>query len=435
MNKKKHLLICILFIILSWDHLLAETISVEEEKKLGEQFIVKIFNSSKIIKDYELNKYINCVGQKIVKTLEGKSFNYNFHIIDSDDYNAFASLAGYIFVNRGFILAMEGEEELAGILAHEIAHSYLRHIALQIEKSNKVGAGMFAGLLAGILLASSSSSMDDAAVFGTIAAGQSTMLSYSREHERQADQVGLKQLAMAGYEVDGLLDILEKLKRRSIYGDIPVYLQTHPMLDDRISYLKTAKSITKQNEKRETDNFIFKLMQARLIALYRDKLDALNYFEQKIKENTKNPIFEYGYSIVLAKLNREKEAKLHIDKAIKSDKENLYFLRAKLEILTLCNKNKEVISFSENLTKTVLDDPKINFFIAKAYINEKEYKKALKNLTKINRQDDNYNEAFYLISTCYGNIGKIKEAYNYLSLYYKKEHNPQKASFYQKKSK
>jgi predicted Zn-dependent protease len=159
---------------------------------------------------------VNDVGQKVVAVLPPQPFKYRFYVIKEDGYNAFASPAGHIFVNSGLIEAMESEEELAGVIAHEIAHVSLRHISKKIERSKKIGMATLAGVVAGVLLGSGGAAEAASAVtVGTLAAGQSVALAYSRDDEAEADQVGLEHLNRAGYSAQGLLTVLKKCEAGS----------------------------------------------------------------------------------------------------------------------------------------------------------------------------------------------------------------------------
>ena len=112
-------------------------LTVSEEEELSRDILRYIYRHYEIIDDPVVVEYVNKVGNRIVAALEDPLFNYRFHVINVDAYNAFAIPAGYIFINSGLMAAMDSEEELAGILAHEIAHVNARHISQQIERSKK----------------------------------------------------------------------------------------------------------------------------------------------------------------------------------------------------------------------------------------------------------------------------------------------------------
>ena len=130
----------------------AYSLTVSEEEKLSRGILKHIYQQYEIIEDPAIVDYVNKVGNRIVEGLEEPLFNYRFHIIKVDAYNAFAIPAGYIFINSGLLAAMDSEEELAGILAHEIAHVNARHISQRIERSRKTGWATMAGMAAGILM-------------------------------------------------------------------------------------------------------------------------------------------------------------------------------------------------------------------------------------------------------------------------------------------
>jgi len=223
----------------------AFSLTVSEEEKLSRSILGYIYRQYEIIEDPVIVDYVNRVGNRIVEGLEDPLFNYRFHVINVDAYNAFAIPAGYIFINSGLLAAMDSEEELAGILAHEIAHVNARHISQLIERSKKIGWATMAGVAAGILLgAAGGGEAAQAVTKGSQAAGAAAQLSYSRDNEIQADQLGLIYLTDAGvkkYPQDPMAHyryglILARVGRR----------------DEAIDYLRTAM------EKRAFDPYILR---------------------------------------------------------------------------------------------------------------------------------------------------------------------------------
>ena len=171
----------------------ASGITIQQEEELANEFIKLILSHYEIITDPLITNYINEVGQKIVSTLPPQPFFYHFYVIKEDTYNAFATPAGHIFIYSGLLEAMDSEEELASILAHEISHVKSVVIFLKkIERAEKVNYATLAGVVAGVLLGTAgASAAANAVTIGSMAAGQSYALAYGREDERQADQIGL----------------------------------------------------------------------------------------------------------------------------------------------------------------------------------------------------------------------------------------------------
>ena len=216
------------------------SITVKEEEDMSRQMMAMIHKYFEIVDDPSVVTYVNQIGNRILSALPQQPFKYHFYVIKEDVYNAFATPAGHIFVYTGLLDAMVEEEELAGILGHEIAHVYCRHISQKIERSKKIGVATLAGIAAGILLGVGGAGEAASAVtMGSMAAGQSAELSYSRENEMQADQFGLKFITEAGYSAGGLLKILKKIRSKTWFGSdqIPKYLMTHPAVEDRIAFI------------------------------------------------------------------------------------------------------------------------------------------------------------------------------------------------------
>ena len=202
-------------------------ISIKEEKELSKEFMRYVNRYYEVIDDPLITAYVTNIGEKLLSGLPPQPFEYNFFVIKEDVFNAFAIPAGYIFINSGLLLAMDHEDELAGILAHEISHVVCRHISKRIDQSKKIDLATMAGVVAGIFLgvAGGSPEAAQALTLGSMAAGQTLSLAHSREDESQADHFGLEYLKQAGYSAEGLLVILKKIRSRQWFGtnQIPTY--------------------------------------------------------------------------------------------------------------------------------------------------------------------------------------------------------------------
>ena len=299
----------------------AFSITVSEEEKLSRGILRYIYQHYEIIDDPVIVEYVNRVGNRIVAGLEDPLFNYRFNVINVDAYNAFAIPAGYIFINSGLIAAMENEEELAGILAHEIAHVNARHISQRIERSRKIGWATMAGMAAGILMgAAGGGEAAEAVTKGSQAAGLSAELSYTRDNEIQADQLGLIYLTDAGYGGEGLLKILKKMRSKQWFDteQIPTYMRTHPAIDDRITYLdgqiaSTAKT-AKPDPQKPTDEF--DRAHTYLITQYGDENLVLKSLHGEVSKHPQDPMAHYRYGLILARVGRRGEAIDHMRTAL-----------------------------------------------------------------------------------------------------------------------
>ena len=190
----------------------AFALSIEEERKMGEQFLAQINQSLRLVEDDFANSYINDLGQYLLRSLETKPFPFRFYIIQNGDLNAFAGPGGHIFFFTGLIEAMDEVDELAGVLSHEIAHVSARHLSERMEQSTMVQLATLAGVLLGALVGGEASG---AIMTGSMAAVMQKQLAYSRDNERQADQLGFKFMAVAGFDPSGMIVTFKKIKKIS----------------------------------------------------------------------------------------------------------------------------------------------------------------------------------------------------------------------------
>jgi predicted Zn-dependent protease len=283
----------------------ARAITIQAEEKLAKEFLKVVHQQYQIIDDPLTETYINQVGNRVLAGFLPQPFQYHFAVIKQDVLNAFAGPGGYIFINSGLLVALDNENELAGILGHEISHVVCRHISKKIDQSGKIEAATLAGMVAGILLGGvgGGGSAASALTVGSQAAGQATMLHYSREDERQADKTGLPKLYKAGYTAYGLLNALKKIGSWEWYGpnDFPTYLNTHPGTQERIGYISDWISKNKPGAKPHYGGDIrFNRIRMRLQALYTDPDLALQKFQEKTRENPDSFFGHYGYALTLA---------------------------------------------------------------------------------------------------------------------------------------
>ncbi len=215
-------------------------INKSQEEQLGRSVVAQLRSAGAINEDPQLTEYIQALGSRLVGQANDGTQSFQFFVVDDNAINAFALPGGFIGVNAGLILTSESESELAGVLAHEIAHVTQRHIARSIYDSQRTSMLSMATMLAAILLGAATDSSGQA-VTGLITAGQAAsmqqQINFTRSNEREADRVGIETLAAAGFDTRGMASFFEKLARR--YGmareQIPAILQTHPVTTERIA--------------------------------------------------------------------------------------------------------------------------------------------------------------------------------------------------------
>ncbi len=213
--------------------------SLEREISLGKGLAQEVERSSKLIDDPIVTEYVNRVGQNLVRNSDAK-VPFTIKVIDSDEVNAFALPGGFFYVNSGLILRAQEESELAGVMAHEIAHVAARHGTKNATKGELM---QLASIPAMIFIPYS---MAGYAMYqGLNLAIPLTFLKFSRDAEREADFLGLQYMYKAGYDPNSYVTFFERIqadeKRRP--GTIPKVFSTHPPTPDRIE--NTQKEIAR----------------------------------------------------------------------------------------------------------------------------------------------------------------------------------------------
>ena len=297
-------------------------ITIPEEKKLGNEYMQLMVNRGVILHDPIAEKMIRIVGNSIVKPLPVQPFHFDFYMVDDGSFNAFATPAANIFVHWGLIAALDTMDELAGILAHEIGHAVGRHVSQSIDRSKLVAAGSLAGIVAGILVgvAGGDSDASQALTIGSMAAGQSAMLSYTRENETEADQKAVMFLEKTGYSPRGILDSLEKIRQADYQGieSVPDYFKTHPGTGSRIAHLSgLLADYTPPPDKPEPpENLDYQMVKYRVIGLYADPDDYIPKLEVKIGATPGNMALHYGLGLLYGRTTRIDQGIDQLNKAL-----------------------------------------------------------------------------------------------------------------------
>lgn len=304
---------------------------VKDEKELGEKFNVLVRSILPMVEDSEVVDYVRGIVDRLARQTPPQPFKFTVAVVKDNQVNAFAAPAGYVFVYTGLILNMDHESEVAGVLAHELSHVTQRHIAKRVEQGRIISVAAVLGMLAGIALGAATHQNDaaGAVVMGSQAAAQQTMLNYSREDEREADEVGMNYLVAAGYTPRGLpeaFDVMQRMKIFKGYGTIPSYLSTHPGIAERINYLserisRMPKDIVSRPER--DDRFL--RIQTIIRARYSDPATVIAYYGKKGPAMTK--IDRLGLAMALGRTNDNAAARQAFEDALKEGGNDSLWLR------------------------------------------------------------------------------------------------------------
>ena len=209
--------------------------SLERQMAMGKEYATQIESTSKLVKDAAIVEYINRIGQNLVRNSDSQ-VPFTIKVIESDNVNAFALPGGFFYVDTGLILAAENEAELAGVMAHEIAHVAACHAARSRTRGQLMNMVSLPFMLVG-------GPIGYAAYEGLSIATPLTFFRFSRKFESEADFLGVQYMYKAGYDPQALTSFFEKVRAMEGRHESPIAkaFSTHPQTPDRI--LKTQKEI------------------------------------------------------------------------------------------------------------------------------------------------------------------------------------------------
>jgi predicted Zn-dependent protease len=192
-------------------------LSKNEENRLGRAIMAQIRASGEVVEDPQVTEYINEIGYRLAAQANADgNHEFSFFVVDSPVINAFALPGGFIGVHTGLLEATRSEDELAGVLAHEVAHVTQRHIARRLQ-ANQRQSILSTAIMLGAILAGVAGGADGDVMQGAIAVAQGSaaqaQINFTRSNEYEADRVGIQSLAAAGFDPQGMASFFEIISR------------------------------------------------------------------------------------------------------------------------------------------------------------------------------------------------------------------------------
>jgi predicted Zn-dependent protease len=271
-----------------------------EESQIGRMIMRDIRRSGQVVEDPLITEFINEIGSRIVAQTNDGDHNFTFFVVEDERINAFALPGGYVGIHTGLIEATRNEDELAGVLAHEVAHVTQRHIARAIHANSRQSILSTAMMLGAIIVAAAGGSSD--AVQGAMAVAQGAaaqqQINFTRTNEYEADRVGIAALADAGFDPYGMASFFEVMSRQTTTSPemrAPEFLRTHPVTTARIA--ESRNRARDYPAIRSDDSISYGIARVRMIvARFDTAKEAVAYFEKRPYEN-QNDIERYGRAV------------------------------------------------------------------------------------------------------------------------------------------
>jgi predicted Zn-dependent protease len=294
-----------------------------DEARLGRAIMRDIRNSGQVVEDPLVTEYLNDVGSRIAAQTNEGQHSFSFFAVQDERINAFALPGGYIGIHTGLLEATRNEDELAGVLAHEVAHVTQRHIARAIHANSRQSILTTAMMLGAIIVAAAGGSGD--VVQGAMAVAQGTamqqQINFTRSNEYEADRVGIAALADAGFDPYGMasfFDILSRQQTTSPEMRAPEFMRTHPVTTARVA--EARNRAREYAPIRSQDSVSYGIARTRVIVASFDTPEqAVVHFETRDYEN-QSDIERYGRAVAYQRAGQHYEARPVFEELLEKDK-------------------------------------------------------------------------------------------------------------------
>jgi predicted Zn-dependent protease len=291
-------------------------ITPEQERMIGADMYRSLRRAERVLDDPQLADWLETVGFRLAAQSDRPDLDYTFFMVRSPQINAFAAPGGYIGLHAGLVVTAESEDEVAAVLAHEIAHVTQRHIVRAVERMQTVSLPILLGTLGALIAAQSAGSSDaaQAAIVGGTALMQQQAINFTRHNEYEADRIGIQTLARAGYDPQAMGTFFWRMQR-ALRGDgqgVPEFLRTHPVTTTRISEARNRAERIRRHpgpEAHEPHRFLLVRERARVLG-GSEPSQLVAFYRRAVESEPEQPPVHarYGLGLALTRAGRAAEA-------------------------------------------------------------------------------------------------------------------------------
>lgn len=404
----------------------ATVLSPAQERKLGEDLMRRVRRSLPLVEDPEVTTYLQDLGQRLVARSDSPGMNFRFFVVNDPSINAFAIPGGFVGVHTGLLLAASNEAEVASVLAHEIAHVTQRHIPRMLAEEQRTMPAM-AALLAAALLAGRGGEAAIAIAGATMA---QKGINFTRSAEEEADRIGIRLLADAGFEPRAMPAFFERMQRMNRLNEtnLPEFLLTHPVTTARIA---DSRGRAEQFAYRQVpDTLDFQLVRAKLRAsASTDTTDLVRTFASNIAEG-KSANMEaerYGYALALLRARQYDSARTEARKLAERAPGNLYYRMLQADIELGAGRSDAGLQFYANAYKRSPSYYPLALNYARALVRTKHAAEAEPIIRATLQQRPDDPPLYQALSQATGANGKVAESHQAMAEYYYLNGNPNSA--------
>jgi predicted Zn-dependent protease len=392
-----------------------------QEQELGAAFFRSLHSQITISQDAEIQQYIQSIGQRLATNSDTPGYPFHFFVVMENQINAFAGPGGYIGVNSGLILMTEAESEMASVMAHEIAHVTQRHLYRAFEAASRLSIPTAAATLAAILLGTQSPAAGQAALMAIQAGSVQLQIDFTREHEAEADRVGMQTLAGSQYDPRSMPTFFERLQQSSRYygQDVPEFLRTHPVTASRIS--DTRGRAETYPYKQYPDSLGYQLTKAKLrVITATDTADAIKYFQSRLTQGTgeQRTVAHYGMGLAQLHAQKFKEAEAIFKQLANEYPDQAQYAAALARTLLEAKHYPEALALYQKAVRQFPDNDAVKLEYITSLLKAGNPESARKNLLALNPKIQQQPLYLQLLAQAYSDLNQPAESHRYLAEYY-----------------
>jgi predicted Zn-dependent protease len=398
-------------------------ISPQQEYQIGQAFFWRIQQSVDLIADPELTSYIQSLGHRLVASSDAPHLPFTFFMVPDSSVNAFAAPGGFIGMNSGLILTSQTEDEVASVLAHEIAHITQRHLLRSFEKSKQLDLATKVGLIAAVLLGAADPAAGSAALMAVQAGGVQAQLNFTRAHESEADNLGMLTLVRSGFDAQAMPAFFERLQKASRFysgNKVPEFLRTHPVTTSRIANAR-GRSVRYPLQRQLGDSLQFYLMREKLRVMAASNLTELTqYYEGAVKtgKGLNDVATQYGYSLALSAGGNYTSARKVLQTLIDQDGDRLSYQLALADIEIAVGRLSAALQIYQFNQKLYPDDQALTMNQVAALLLANLPKQATQLLLRQLGLGSPSAQLYKLLAQAKGKMGEKSQSHGWLAEYY-----------------
>ncbi|WP_085247697.1 beta-barrel assembly-enhancing protease [Gilliamella mensalis] len=384
----------------------ATTLTIGQEMEMGDYYMRMLRAGAPIINDPVLNQYINDLGNKLVAKSESVKTPFHFYIMKSDVLNAFAFFGGNVVIHSKLILDTDNESQLASVMAHEIGHVTERHLARAMENQKRNSPYVWGATLGSLLLTLANPEAGMAAMTSTMAGSAQNRISFTQSNEQEADRVGLRTLAKAGFDPYASSEFLQKLADQNRFSSkAPEILLTHPLPNSRLTDIRSrSMQYSKKNVPSSLSYYLAKSRLAILMAKNKNTTKRLIEDYQKLNDEQSKTAIIYSSALADNLSGNNQKAKQQLQPLLDSDPNNIWYIDLMTDIDLALNNSSAAITRLQVALKKVPDSSALQLNLANAYIKNRNYQQAVSLLHRYTFDHNDDSNGWELLITAYGGL-------------------------------